>query len=221
MDPVTGFVNLFYVKYQNENSAREFIRKFDNITYNKDKNYFEFDIDYSKFGKRAEGAKQQWKVCSYGDRIETRRNPDNNNQWNSQEISITEKLQELFKRYNIDYEAENLHEQILGTTGKDFWERFINLFRLVTQMRNSITGTTTDYIISPVADENGEFFDSRKQKAGLPKDADANGAYNIARKGLWVIKQIKESKDEQLKNVKLAVSNEAWLKFIQNKEYEI
>ena len=50
-----------------------------------------------------------------------------------------------------------------------------------------------DYIASPVADNSGAFFDSRveiakgKDESGnwvskLPVDADANGAYHIAKK---------------------------------------
>lgn len=220
MDPVTGYVNFFYIRYENENNAKDFFKKFDDIRYNKDEEYFEFDVDYSKFGTRAEGTKQKWKICSYGDRVKTYRNPEKNNEWDSVEINITDELKTLFSDFNINYEAENLKKNILSTNGKDFWEKFTNLFKLVIQMRNSITGTTIDYIISPVADRNGEFFDSRKQKEGLPKDADANGAYNIARKGLWVIEQIKNTSDDKLKNVKLAVSNKEWLEFIQNKEYE-
>ena len=34
-----------------------------------------------------------------------------------------------------------------------------------------------------LADENGEFFDSNNLRKGLPENADAHGAYNIARKG--------------------------------------
>ncbi|WP_255577694.1 hypothetical protein [Elizabethkingia sp. JS20170427COW] len=30
----------------------------------------------------------------------------------------------------------------------------------------------------------------------LPKDADANGAYHIAKKGLWVLEQINQFGDE-------------------------
>jgi len=41
-----------------------------------------------------------------------------------------------------------------------------------------------DYILSPVADDKGRFFDSRKAGDDMPKDADANGAYHIAMKGL-------------------------------------
>ena len=64
-----------------------------------------------------------------------------------------------------------------------------------------------DYILSPVKSKNGEFFDSRKASHSFPIDADANGAYNIARKGLMVIKQIK--RDE------IKISNEDWLNFAQ------
>ena len=220
MDPVTGYVNFFYVRYENENKAKEFFKKFDDIKYNTKEEYFEFYIDYSKFGNRAEGAKQKWTICSYGDRIKTFRNPEKNSQWDSKEVNVTREFIELFNQYNVNYMSNNVKEEILSVGGKDFWERLTNLFKLVIQMRNSMTGTTTDYIISPVADDNGEFFDSRKQKSWLPKDADANGAYNIARKGLWVIKQIKDTPDDKLKNVKLAVSNKEWLGFIQNKEYE-
>ena len=47
----------------------------------------------------------------------------------------------------------------------------------------------------------------------LPKDADANGAYNIARKGLWILEQLaKSSSGEKLK---LAMSNEEWLSYAQ------
>jgi CRISPR-associated protein Cpf1 len=92
------------------------------------------------------------------------------------------------------------------------------MLKLTLQMRNSITGTETDYLISPVADENGTFYDSRSCGDTLPKNADANGAYNIARKGLMFIGQIKETKD--LANFKYDISNKAWLNFAQQKPYK-
>ena len=56
-------------------------------------------------------------------------------------------------------------------------------------MRNSNARTEEDYIISPVKANDGTFFDSREETkkedyAIFPKDADANGAYHIALKGL-------------------------------------
>ena len=89
--------------------------------------------------------------------------------------------------------------------------------KLLLQMRNSITGTEVDYLLSPVADENGNFYDSRKAGNTLPQDADANGAYNIARKGLWAVRKIKAA--AQGEKINLAISNKEWLQFAQQKPY--
>lgn len=52
----------------------------------------------------------------------------------------------------------------------------LEIFSLIVQMKNSIINSEIDYIISPVANENGEFFDSRFDNSNLPKNADANAA---------------------------------------------
>jgi CRISPR-associated protein Cpf1 len=84
-------------------------------------------------------------------------------------------------------------------------------------MRNSISNTDVDYIISPVADEKGNFYLSSKCDESLPQDADANGAYNIARKGIMIVERIKASKKGE--KLDLAISNKDWLKFAQDKTY--
>ena len=94
----------------------------------------------------------------------------------------------------------------------------MQFMKLLLQLRNSKAGTDEDYILSPVADENGIFYDSRSCGDQLPENADANGAYNIARKGLMMIEQIKEAKD--LDNLKFDISNKSWLNFAQQKPYK-
>ena len=216
MDPVTGFVNLFDTRYINIEKAKEFFNKFKDIRFNEEKIYFEFVVDeYTKFNAKAEKTKLDWIICTHGERIKTFRNSSKNNKWDSEKVNLTESYIALFKEYNIDYKSK-LKEQITSKTEKDFFEQMLFLFKLTLQMRNSITGTQTDYLISPVADKNGNFFDSRKNIENLPNNADANGAYNIARKGLWIIEQIKKAKD--LKKIKLSISNKEWLQFVQNKK---
>ena len=83
-------------------------------------------------------------------------------------------------------------------------------------MRNS-DDKGNDYIISPVANTEGQFFDSRNGDKKLPLDADANGAYNIARKGLWNIRQIKQTKND--KKLNLSISSTEWLDFVREKPY--
>ena len=82
-------------------------------------------------------------------------------------------------------------------------------------MRNSIPNTSEDYLISPVKNLKGFFYNSKVSNEKLPKDADANGAYNIARKGLMLINQIRKLEDNKLGKVKFEISNQDWLEFVQ------
>lgn len=218
IDPTTGFVSLFNTRYENLEKSKEFFDKFENISYNVDKDYFEFKVKkYSSFNPKAQDAKEKWLICTYGSRIKTFRNPNKNNQWDNEEIMLSDKFKELFEQYNIEYKND-LKKQILSQNEKNFFEELLNLFKYTVQMRNSITGSEEDYIISPVMNDEGKFYNSREVEEGgnLPKDADANGAYNIAKKGLWILKQINANKD--WKKLKLAISNKEWFQFAQAEE---
>lgn len=217
IDPVTGFANYISTKYESRDKARDLLGKFADIRYNGERDYFEFVIaDYTRFNPKAAG-RQQWTVCSYGSRIKTFRNPDKNNEWDNQEVNPTEELKQLFGKNGIDY-TTNLLAQILLKDDADFFKSMLYLLGLVLQMRNSITGSEVDYIISPVADAEGNFYCSKQNNGALPKDADANGAYNIARKGLWAVMQMQQADD--LSKVRLAMKNEEWMRFAQERPYK-
>ena len=212
IDPVTGFVNLLDLRYESEEKAKTLLCKFDSIRYNKNDDWFEFRIDYDKFTTKAQGTQTKWTICTHGTRIETFRNPAKNSQWDSREINLTQEFKSLFEGLDI---GGNLKDVIMQQSGKQFFERLLHLIRLTLQIRNSIMGTDIDYIVSPVANRNGVFFDSRNGDVSLPQDADANGAYNIARKGLMIIEQLKATDDPQ--GIKFDLSNKRWLQFIQQK----
>lgn len=219
IDPTTGFVNLFHVKYESVAKAQEFFSSFKSIRYNKNEGYFEFDFDYNDFTTRAEGTLSKWTVCTYGERIKTFRNPDKVNQWDNEEINLTEAFEDFFGKHNITYgDGKDFKEQITAKDDKAFFTELIYLFRLMLQMRNSITNSTKaedDYLISPVKNSTGTFYDSRKADKTLPKDADANGAYHIAKKGLQWVKEIQEFDGENWKKLKLDKTNKGWLRFVQ------
>lgn len=215
MDPTTGFVNLLDTRYENMAKAKAFFGKFRSIRYNATKDWFEFAFDYDDFTTKATGTKTQWTLCTYGTRIETKRDPKQNNNFVSEEFDLTSRFKELFAQYGIDLKG-NLMEQICSQNDATFFKELLHLLHLTLQMRNSITGTEVDYLISPVMNDNGEFYDSRKCGKNLPMNADANGAYNIARKGLWIIKQIQQTVD--LSKLKLAISNKEWMRYTQGLE---
>ena len=62
IDPVTGFTNLFYIKYESIEKSKEFFGKFKSIKFNKVDNYFEFEFDYNDFTDRAQGTRSKWTV---------------------------------------------------------------------------------------------------------------------------------------------------------------
>lgn len=212
MDPTTGFVNLFDMRYENMEKSRALIGKFDSIRYNEKKGWFEWAFDYDNFTTKAEGTRTQWTLCTFGTRIETHRDPEKNNQFVSNEFDLTKAFKELFEKCDINLKG-NLKEQICAQNDAAFFKGLLHLLHMTLQMRNSITGTETDYLISPVMNAKGEFYDSRSCVNNLPNNADANGAYNIARKGLWIIEQIKAADD--LSQLKLAISNKEWLRYAQ------
>lgn len=221
IDPATGFVNLLKPKCNTSMpEAKKLFETIDDIKYNANTDMFEFYIDYSKFPRCNSDFKKSWTVCTNSSRILTFPNKEKNNMWDNKQIVLTDEFKSLFNEFGIDYKG-NLKDSILSISNADFYGRLIKLFSLTLQMRNSITGSTLpedDYLISPVANENGEFYDSRNYKgtnAALPCDADANGAYNIARKALWAINVLKDTPDDMLNKAKLSITNAEWLEYTQ------
>lgn len=216
IDPSTGFASLIHFKYTSVNDAKDKISKFKRISYyNGDDKYFEFDIDYRDFTEKATGSRTEWTLCSYGTRIINFRNPEINNKWDSKEIDLTDRIMQLFEKYNIDISKENLIDSILLVNEKNFFEELLTCINLVLQIRNSEINSDVDYMISPVKNKKGKFFDTRKydEQSYLPCDADANGAYNIARKGLWLMEQIRNTESDK---VDMAISNREWLRYAQD-----
>ncbi len=216
IDPVTGFVNLFDTRYETREKACLFFSKIQRISFNEKNNWFEFAFDYNDFTTKAEGTRTQWTLCTYGERIRTFRNPQKNHQWDNERIVLTNEFKQLFDKYDIDIHC-NLKEAISAQINAQFFKDLLGLMKLLLQMRNSITNSEEDYLLSPVADENGHFFDSREGNTCLPDNADANGAYNIARKGLWVIRRIQETPEGEKPS--LTITNKEWLHFAQTKPY--
>ena len=223
IDPTTGFADLLHPSSkQSKESMRDFVGRFDSITFNKTENYFEFELDYNKFPRCNTDYRKKWTVCTYGSRIKTFRNPEKNSEWDNKTVELTPAFMALFEKYSIDVNGD-IKAQIMSVDKKDFFVELIGLLRLTLQMRNSETGKVDrDYLISPVKNSEGVFYNSDDYKgienASLPKDADANGAYNIARKGLWIIEQIKACEnDAELNKIRLAMSNAEWLEYAQKK----
>lgn len=218
IDPTTGFIDFIKPKYESVEQSKKLFGKFKDIRFNAKENYYEFIVENSydfiydakKKSDRNLGEKIAWDICSFGTRIY--RSRDENGVFTEKEVNLTEELKGLFddEKYAFD-SSKSLKENILEQTDATFFKRLIHLLKLTLQLRNTKKDKDEDYILSPVKNSCGEFFDSRKKISTLPIDADANGAYNIARKGLLAIRQIKESSAD---NIKFNISNKEWLDYV-------
>jgi CRISPR-associated protein Cpf1 len=223
IDPVTGFVNLLNPRYTSVDDAKNLFESSAilDVRFNGKTDMFEFDIDYSNVPRGSADFRKQWTVCTNSDRIRTFRSSENNNQFVSERVILTDEFKKLFAANGIDI-GGNIKSQIMSKDSKMFFKEFIKLLALTLQMRNSVSGSTApedDYLISPVRNSEGVFYDSRDylgNNAGLPADADANGAYNIARKALWAIELFKNTADEELENADISITNKQWLEYTQN-----
>ena len=221
IDPKTGFANLFITKgLTNVEKKKAFFERFDAIRYDKKEDCFIFSIDYSKLSDNAD-YKKKWDIYSRGERIIYSRKDNKTVTENP-----TENLKSIFEKFGVQWSnEENFIDSLLSVQAEkqnaSFFDELLHSFTTILQMRNSIPNTEVDYLISPVKAEDGTFFDSRQQlslgsRATLPIDADANGAYHIALKGLYLLTHNFNQNDKgYIENI----SNADWFKFVQEKQY--
>lgn len=230
IDPKTGFANLFITKgLTNVEKKKAFFERFDAIRYDKKEDCFIFSIDYSKLSDNAD-YKKKWDIYSRGERIVYRKKDDKKDSKKDDTtvtVNPTENLKSIFEKFGVQWSnEENFIDSLLSVQAEkqnaSFFDELLRSFTTILQMRNSIPNTEVDYLISPVKAEDGTFFDSRQQlalgkDATLPIDADANGAYHIALKGLYLLKHNFNLNDKgYIENI----SNADWFKFVQKKEYQ-
>lgn len=220
IDPATGFMNFLNTRYKSLEKSKEFFESMDFVRYNSNKNYFEFSFDYSKTNpdKELTGYQTNWTICTYGDlRFKNIRNDHGN--WESVPVNVTQELKELFNSYQIEFQdGHDLKNSIILVKETKFYKKLFKLLSVTFSLRHSKSGTDEDFILSPVADENGHFFDSRNAPNTMPQDADANGAYHIALKGLWNIQKIKEWDGKAKLN--MAMKNVEWFSFAYQKPFK-
>lgn len=215
IDPTTGFVNPFKLgAIKTLDAKKELLEKMDSIRYNKEGDVFEYEFNLDEYkGINTVGLhKRKWTVCTNGERIafdiKTRKQEEKN---------ITEILKNSLKSQGLELESGLDIKDIVIEDRKLLKDFYYGLY-LALQMRNSKSGTDIDYIVSPVKNSSGEFYDSRTAGEELPKDADANGAYHIALKGNYILnKKYVEKVAEEKSKTSLTISNKEWFEYMQNR----
>lgn len=220
IDPKTGFANLFSMaNMTNMDKKKEFFGQyFQAVKYDKETDSFVFSFTYAK--DNASFVKS-WEVYSRGERIKY--SPKDKKSF---KVNPTEDLKKIFDEKNIEWlSGRNILDDLINVptekSNAPFFDKLYQSFTSILQMRNSVANSTNpedDYLISPVKAADGSFYDSRNYKSSdkLPCDADANGAYHIALKGLYLLKNNFNKNDKgYIENI----SHADWFKFVQKKEF--
>jgi CRISPR-associated protein Cpf1 len=219
IDPATGFVNHFnFNDITNAEKRKEFFMKMERIEM-KNGNV-EFEFDYRKFKTYQTDFQNVWTVNTSGKRIvfDTEKREH-------KAVYPTQEIVQAFGNKGITLEEGMDIKAFIGGIEADvknapFFSSLFYAFQKSLQMRNSNADTREDYILSPVVRDGKQFCTTDEVNKGkdadgnwiskLPVDADANGAYHIALKGLYLLMNPQTKK----------IENEKWLQFMVEKSYK-
>lgn len=206
IDPTTGFVNLFVTSIVDTvEKRRDFLSRMKGIRYSASDNMFGFEFDYRDFDTKNQDYTNKWTVYTNG----TRYRFDIHNK-KYVETNPTREISDALKEHSVDYSnGEDLRQRIIDDS--DLSKRIFYAFVNTVTMRSS--DKDSDVIVSPVKNHEGVFFRSDESVRDLPVDADANGAYHIALKGLQMVRSIIDSKPEDYKIPNLDLKS--WFEFAQ------
>lgn len=213
--PTCGWRKRLYIKNSETKGKIIEALKSTEIFYEKGKDRFHFDYQWEQeYWKDGEKRKYNGtnRVFSNVSRLKWNREKNETIPYeDGKENSITSKIKSLLENNKINA-SKNIKEQIIERQNEldaHFFSTLVGYFNLILQIRNYDKKNETDYIQCPAC----EFYSNKPpNKLELIKNGDANGAYNIARKGLMLLKRIK--KDPKTYN--LSISNRNWDDAVQD-----
>lgn len=209
-DPLTGWRKQHYFKKASaEEMKKQFLSTFKAL--HRDGTAYVFDDGTWQLYSNVE--RWRGKRNDHWQRIPTKYDP-------------TAELDQLFTKYQIEKADPLLAQLKERDLPQAFWLSLFRILDLIMQIRNT-DDQGRDIILSPVG-KKGERFDSRKRHDQLPHNeqgevieesslpyptsGDANGAYNIARKGVMMLERIKEDPEKP----DLLIRDSEWDKCITN-----
>lgn len=213
--PKCGYRKNISFPFENIDKAKALIKKI-NLTITSQKD--DFVVAYTLSDKE-NGATGDFKVSSGVERIRWHRNGTdymkNHRRGESlieeskskagiaKRYNITECLKGLFENNGVDIRQAYTADILANFDSAEFYRNLFRYLDLLLRSRNAISGTDTDYIQCPRC-----LFHSDNGFQGQKWNGDANGAYNIARKGLLILKKIQNAKEPEKiswKDLKISV----------------
>lgn len=229
--PECGYRKNISFNFENIKKAREFIKKRDlSITFDggifkmsykafDDKDNFRGNYEVSSNVERVRWHKVGTEYAKENSENEGEEIIKNSKSGVVKKYNMTAVFKQLFDKNKIEYARQSLSAKELSVPeSADYYRRLFWCLNLLFHSRNSVSGAdkngapyAIDYIECPRC-----LFHSDKGFQGHKYNGDANGAYNIARKGLLVLRKIQNAPNpESVKWPDLKVNIDEWDKFVQ------
>ncbi len=217
-DPSTGWRKSIYLKRGSEDGVKKQIAdKFKDIFFDGKDFVFAYD-QVDKDGNKL----NQWAMYSGKDGVSLdryhREKDGSLGQWTPKKQDIHAMLERIFERVDKN---RSIYTQIIDEgvelqkiSSHTAWESLRFAIELIQQIRNTgeeDSERDDDFLQSPVRREDGTHFDSRIATVLEPSCGDANGAYNIARKGIMMNECLQMG-------VSPRISDFEWDMWLKNKE---
>ncbi len=237
-DPATGWRKTIYIKNGKEEDIKnQILDKFSDFGFDGKDYFFEYTEPHAGHTWRMYSGKNGESLPRFQNRKQLLQDK---NIWVPEQINVVEILNQLFANFDKEKSFKEQIEQgvelkKIDGRSETAWQSLRYALDLIQQIRNSGEKNSKDdnFLSSPVRNEKGEHFDTRNHKNNgdleLIVDADANGAYNIARKGLIMDAHIKywiesgrlmksTKKDEKTPDLDLFVSDKEWDLWLLDRE---
>ncbi len=234
-DPATGWRKTIYIKNgKEENIKNQILDKFNDFGFDGKDYYFEYTEKHAVHTWRMYSGKNGEPLPRFQNRKQIQQDK---NIWAPEQVNVREILDNLFACFD---KTKSFKEQIkqgielkkIDGRSETAWQSLRYALELIQQIRNSGEKDSKDdnFLYSPVRNNNGEHFDTRNYRDNGElseiKDADANGAYNIARKGLIMDAHTKywrehgkpTKKNEKTSDLDLFISDEEWDLWLLDRE---
>jgi len=187
--------NIYISNSDTKEKQKKVFEKVD-IKFDGEKFIFSYEIEQDK------KAKQKSNKTSFAVNSNFSRFKYNSKKMLVEDLNITEELKNLFKNIDLSWNINNK----ISEKDSYFYKSLTYYFNLILQLRNSDTKNNIDYIICPSCN-----YHSKDWFQKLDYNADANWAYNIARKWIILLDRIKNN----LEKPDLYVSDTDWDNFTQ------
>ena len=226
-DPATGWRKTIYIKNGKEEDIKnQILDKFIDFGFDGKDYYFEYIEANAGHTWRMYSGKNGESLPRFQNRKQMMQDK---NIWVPEQINVVEILDQLFANFdkNKSFKAQianGVKLKKIDGRSEPAWQSLRYALDLIQQIRNSgVKKEDDNFLYSPVRNGKGEHFDTRNSKNNGDLfeivDADANGAYNIARKGLIMEAHINHwiENGRKTQDLDLFISDREWDLWLLNR----